>query len=89
MPTFSGQVSPGARRRRLTPHECRAWLSMHHEGHWDMNQARVLRRSSLYTFAVDQILDGSLTTMTSCIRHQTLRSASTSMAHPLPIARLW
>jgi nitroimidazol reductase NimA-like FMN-containing flavoprotein (pyridoxamine 5'-phosphate oxidase superfamily) len=32
MPTFGGRVSPGERTRRLTPHECKAWLCSHHEG---------------------------------------------------------
>src|SRR4030095_14342854 len=32
MPTFGGRVSPGARTRKLTAHECKAWLCSHHEG---------------------------------------------------------
>jgi hypothetical protein len=32
MPTFGGRVSPGERLRRLSPHECKAWVCSHHEG---------------------------------------------------------
>ncbi|MCE3275135.1 MAG: hypothetical protein K0R13_990 [Propionibacteriaceae bacterium] len=32
MQTYGGRVSPGERTRRLSPHECKAWLCSHHEG---------------------------------------------------------
>ena len=57
MPTFGGHVSPGERLRRLSPHECKAWLCSHHEGRLGYQSGRG-HRSVVVSYAVagDQIL---------------------------------
>ena len=91
MPTFGGRVSPGERTRRLSPHECKAWLCSHHEGRLGYQSGKGPRSVVVsYSVAEDQIWSGFLTTTTSCTTHRAVRSASTSMAALLPlIARLW
>jgi hypothetical protein len=57
MPAFGGRVSPGERLRRLSPHECKAWLCSHHEGRLGYQSGRGHRSVVvLYTIAEDQIL---------------------------------
>ena len=57
MPTFGGRVSPGERLRRLSPHECKAWVCSHHEGRLGYQSGRG-HRSVVVSYAVagDQIL---------------------------------
>ena len=57
MPTFGGHASPGERLRRLSPHECKAWLCSHHEGRFGYQSGRG-HRSVVVSYAVagDQIL---------------------------------
>jgi hypothetical protein len=57
MPTFGGRVSPGERTRRLSPHECRAWLCSHHEGRLGYRSGKGPRSVVVsYAVAEDQIL---------------------------------
>ncbi len=57
MPTFGGHVSPGERLRRLSPHECKAWLCSHHEGRLGYQSGRGHRQVVVsYSVADDQIL---------------------------------
>ena len=57
MPTFGGRVSPGARTRRLSPHECQAWLCSHHEGRLGYQTGKGPRSVVVsYAVAGDQIL---------------------------------
>ena len=57
MPTFGGRVSPGERLRRLSVHECKAWICSHHEGRFGYQSGRG-HRSVVVSYAVagDQIL---------------------------------
>jgi len=57
MPSFGGRVSPGERLRRLSPHECKAWVCSHHEGRLGYQSGRG-HRSVVVFYAVtdDQIL---------------------------------
>ena len=57
MPTFGGRVSPGERTRRLSPHECKAWLCSHHEGRLGYRSGKGPRSVVVsYAVAGDQIL---------------------------------
>jgi hypothetical protein len=57
MPTFGGRVSPGERTRRLSQHECRAWLCSHHEGRLGYQSGKGPRSVVVsYAVAEDQIL---------------------------------
>jgi hypothetical protein len=57
MPTFGGRVSPGERLRRLSPHECKAWVCSHHEGRLGYQSGRGHRSVVVfYAVAGDQIL---------------------------------
>jgi nitroimidazol reductase NimA-like FMN-containing flavoprotein (pyridoxamine 5'-phosphate oxidase superfamily) len=57
MPTFGGRVSPGERTRRLTPHECKAWLCSHHEGRLGYRSGKGPRSVVVsYAVAEDQIV---------------------------------
>ena len=57
MPTFGGRVSPGERLRRLSPHECKAWLFSHHEGRLGYQSGRGPRSVVVsYAVAEDQVL---------------------------------
>ena len=57
MPTFGGRVSPGERLRRLSAHECKAWLCSHHEGRLGYQSGRGHRSVVVsYAIADDQIL---------------------------------
>lgn len=57
MPTFGGRVSPGERTRRLSPHECKAWLGSHHEGRLGYRSGKGPRSVVVsYAVAEDQIL---------------------------------
>jgi len=57
MPTFGGHVSPGERLRKLSPHECRAWICSHREGRLGYQSGRG-HRSVVVSYAVadDKIL---------------------------------
>ena len=56
-PTFGGRVSPGERPRKLSLHECKAWLCSHHEGRLGYESGRGHRSVVvLYAVAGDQIL---------------------------------
>jgi hypothetical protein len=57
MPSFGGRVSPGERLRRLSPHECKAWVCSHHEGRLGYQSGRGHRSVVVfYAVAGDQIL---------------------------------
>jgi hypothetical protein len=57
MPSFGGRVSPGERLRRLSPHECKAWVCSHHEGRLGYQSGRGHRAVVVfYAVAGDQIL---------------------------------
>ncbi len=57
MPSFGGRVSPGERLRRLSPHECKAWVSSHHEGRLGYQSGRGHRSVVVfYAVAGDQVL---------------------------------
>ena len=57
MPSFGGRVSPGERLRRLSPHECKAWVCSHHEGRLGYQSGRGHRSVVVfYAVADDQIL---------------------------------
>jgi hypothetical protein len=57
MPSFGGRVSPGERLRRLSPHECKAWVGSHHEGRLGYQSGRGHRSVVVfYAVAGDQIL---------------------------------
>jgi len=56
MPSFGGRVSPGERLRRLSPHECKAWVCSHHEGRLGYQSGRGHRSVVVfYAVAGDQI----------------------------------
>lgn len=57
MPSFGGRVSPGERLRRLSPHECKAWVCSHHEGRLGYQSGRGHRSVVVfYAVAGDQVL---------------------------------
>jgi Pyridoxamine 5'-phosphate oxidase len=57
VPTFGGRVCPGERLRRLSPHECKAWLCSHHEGRLGYQSGRGPRSVVVsYAVAGDQVL---------------------------------
>jgi hypothetical protein len=57
MPSFGGRVSPGERLRRLSPHECKAWVCSHHEGRLGYQSGRGHRSVVVfYAVAGNQIL---------------------------------
>ena len=57
MPTFGGHMSPGERLRKLSPHECKAWICSHHEGRLGYQSGRGHRWVVVsYAVAGDQIL---------------------------------
>ena len=57
MLTFGGRVSPGERTRKLSPHECKAWLCSHHEGRLGYQSGKGPRSVVVsYAVAEDQIL---------------------------------
>ena len=57
MPSFGGRVSPGERVRRLSPHECKAWVCSHHEGRLGYQSGRGHRSVVVfYAVAGDQVL---------------------------------
>ena len=57
MPTFGGRVAPGERLRRLSSHECKAWLASHHEGRLGYQSGRGPRSVVVsYAVADDKIL---------------------------------
>jgi hypothetical protein len=57
MPTFGGRVSPGERLRKLSRHECKAWVCSHHEGRLGYQSGRGPRSVVVsYAVAGDQVL---------------------------------
>jgi hypothetical protein len=57
MPTFGGRVSPGERLRKLSQHECKAWVCSHHEGRLGYQSGRGPRSVVVsYAVAGDQVL---------------------------------
>ena len=86
MPTFGGHVSPGERLRRLSPHECEAWLCSHHEGQVGISSLAAGIARSLSPTPSPEIRSwcGCPTTTTSCTMRLVLRSASTSTVERSP-----
>jgi nitroimidazol reductase NimA-like FMN-containing flavoprotein (pyridoxamine 5'-phosphate oxidase superfamily) len=57
VPKFGGRTSPGERLRRLSPHECKAWLCSHHEGRLGYQSGKGPRCVVVsYAVAGDQVL---------------------------------
>jgi Pyridoxamine 5'-phosphate oxidase len=57
MRTYGGRVSPGERLRRLSRHECTAWIGSHQEGRLGYQSGRGHRSVVVcYAVAGDQIL---------------------------------